>query len=195
MVCPYGCGGNLMLDGTNVFLVGMMGAGKSTVGKLLAQHLQYHFFDTDDLVERSAGQQISEIFANSGEAAFRKVEHQVLAEVSAYTHLVVATGGGIVLDRMNWSYLRYGIVVWLDVPVDVLHQRLLQSDVKRPLLNAPDPKAVLTEIYTKRRDRYAQADIHLAVTEIDRPQTVCDRLIALMGETIELDRLKQPKNL
>ncbi|WP_225902683.1 shikimate kinase [Pseudanabaena sp. PCC 6802] len=193
MACLYGCGGNLMLDGTNVFLIGMMGAGKSTVGKFLAQRLQYHFFDTDDLVERSTGRRIPEIFANAGEAAFREIEHQVLAEVSAYTRLVVATGGGIVLSQMNWSYLRHGIVVWLDVPVDVLHQRLSQSDVKRPLLNAPDPKAVLTEIYTKRRDRYAQADIHLAVTAIDQPQTVCDRLIALMGEAIEPDRLKRPK--
>jgi shikimate kinase len=181
-----------MLDGTNVFLIGMMGAGKSTVGQLLAQQLQYHFFDTDDLVERSTQRKIPEIFANSGEASFRQIEHQVLAEVAAYTHLVISTGGGIVLDRMNWSYLRYGIVVWLDVPVDVLHQRLTESSVPRPLLNAPDPKAVLSDIYTQRRDRYAEADIHIAVTESDRPEDVCDRLLVVMGETINLDRLKHP---
>jgi shikimate kinase len=120
-----------MLDGTNVFLIGMMGAGKSTIGQLLAQKLQYHFFDTDDLIERSAGRKIPEIFANSGELVFRQFEHLVLSEVAAYTNLVVATGGGIVLDRMNWSYLRYGIVVWLDVPVNVLHQRLAAHSVKR----------------------------------------------------------------
>ena len=183
-----------MLDGTNVYLIGMMGAGKSTIGQLLAQKLQYHFFDTDDLVERSSGQKIPEIFALSGESVFRRLEHQVLAEVSAYTHLVVATGGGIVLDRMNWSYLRYGIVVWLDVPVDVLHQRLNAHSVKRPLLDDPDPQAVLNEIYNLRRDRYAQADIHIAVTDLDRPEMVCDRLLTVMGETIDLDRLKQPKD-
>jgi shikimate kinase len=183
-----------MLDGTNVYLIGMMGAGKSTIGQLLAQKLQYHFFDTDDLVERSSGQKIPEIFADSGESVFRQLEHQVLAEVSAYTHLVVATGGGIILDQMNWSYLRYGIVVWLDVPVDVLHQRLTAHSVKRPLLEAPDPQAVLTEIYNLRRDRYAQADIHIAVTDLDQPEMVCDRLLTVMGETINLDRLKEPKD-
>ena len=90
-----------MLNGTNIFLIGMMGAGKSTVGKLLAQKLGYNFLDTDPLIEKCAGKSIPEIFAKDGEETFRDLEQQVLSQVSAYTRLVVATGGGIVMRSLN----------------------------------------------------------------------------------------------
>ncbi len=179
-----------MLNGTSLFLVGMMGAGKSTVGRLVARQLNYQFFDTDTLIEDCTGQTIPEIFASSGEAGFRQIERQVLAEIAAYTKLVVATGGGIVLDPLNWSYLHNGIVVWLDVPVDILHHRLASSSHRRPLLETDDPKAVLSSIYNLRRDRYAQADIQLAIEEHESSQTVCDRLIAAVSQRIEPERLK-----
>lgn len=183
-----------MLNGTNVYLIGMMGAGKSTVGKLLAKKLQYHFFDTDTLVEQCTKMSVAEIFSIEGESAFRQIEHQVLAEVSAYKSLAIATGGGIVMDQMNWSYLRHGLVVWLNVPIDLLYQRLLTSTIKRPLLQAENPRAILTDIYNQRRDRYAQSDLQITVNPSDSAQTVCDRLFSLIVDRIEPDRLTKPQN-
>jgi len=96
------------LRGVNIYLVGMMGAGKTTVGRILARKLKYRFFDTDELIVRVANQSIAEIFDLEGEEAFRELETKVLGELSAYQNSVVATGGGIVTQSMNWGYLHYG---------------------------------------------------------------------------------------
>ncbi len=148
------------LKGVNLYLVGMMGAGKSTTGRVLAKEMGYGFIDTDDLITQVAGQTISDIFAQSGEDHFRQLESQVLAEVAAHTKLVVATGGGIVLGAKNWSYLRHGLVVWLDGTPDHLWQRL-KNDPSRPLLQVPNPEKVLADLLTQRRPLYRQADVHI----------------------------------
>jgi shikimate kinase len=179
-----------MLDGTNVYLIGMMGAGKTTIGKLLSEQLNYRFIDTDSLVEACAKQTVTQIFTDYGEPAFRQIEHQVLADVSTYTRLVIATGGGIILDAMNWSHLRDGIIIWLDVPVEQLYQRLRSSHQVRPLLATPDPLATLSNIYEQRRKLYAQADICFTVDADESPQKVCDRLLTVLASKIEPDRLK-----
>jgi shikimate kinase len=179
-----------MLDGTNVYLIGMMGAGKSTLGKLLAQQLGYRFMDTDNLVEACSNQTVAKIFAESGESAFRTIEHQVLAEVSAYTNLVVATGGGIVSNLDNWAHLRTGIVIWLDVAIAQLYNRLSSSSQVRPLLLTPDPLLTLTNIYEQRCKLYAQADIRLKIDNYDPPSLVCDRLVQAIFQKIEPNRLK-----
>ena len=121
------------LQGLNIYLIGMMGAGKSTIGPLLAEHLSYAFLDTDPTIEKLVGQSISEIFKTAGEPEFRKIETQVLAEVSAYVRLVVATGGGIPIERENWNHLHQGLVIWLDPAIDLLVERL-QGDTTRPIL-------------------------------------------------------------
>jgi shikimate kinase len=180
-----------MLNGTNVFLIGMMGAGKSTVGKLLAQKLSYNFLDTDPLIEQCAGKSISEIFANDGEETFRDLEQQVLSQVSTYTRLVVATGGGIVMRSLNWSHLHDGIVVWIDVSVDILYDRLKTESTHRPLLQTADPLQKLRDLYNQRCDRYAQADISIMISESETPEAVSDRLIAMIESRITPDRLKQ----
>lgn len=151
-----------MLKGVNVYLIGMMGAGKTTIGSLLARHLDYRFFDTDAVIEQAAKQPITQIFAESGEAAFRQLETQVLAQLSSYTRLVIATGGGIVLKRENWSYLRHGVVVWLDVPIEHLHHRL-QHDQSRPILQdqSINLKEKLQALSDQRQSLYAQADIQI----------------------------------
>ena len=120
-----------LLQGLNIYLVGMMGSGKTTVGELLAKEMGYKFFDTDSLITQIAGKSIPDIFAEDGEPAFRVLESQVLGEISSYTRLVVATGGGIVIDPQNWSYLHQGLVIWLDVPISILVARL-QSDISTP---------------------------------------------------------------
>jgi shikimate kinase len=169
------------LQGVSIFLIGMMGVGKSTVGKILAQKLGYGFCDTDTLLERACGLSIAELFRQVGEQTFRQLESQVLAEVSAHTRLVVATGGGIVLRRENWGYLHHGVVVWLDMPTEEIMARLQrhpQQLAQRPVLHTPDPLATLTALAQQRRALYAEADIHVGANA--EPQTVSDRIINLL---------------
>lgn len=172
---PSGVTSNL-LKGVNLYLIGMMGAGKTTIGQALAEKLGYRFFDTDAVIEQATGRSIRTIFAEEGESAFRQLETQVLSQLSAYTHLAIATGGGIVLERMNWSYLRHGIVVWLDVPVDQLYQRL-QDDSTRPLLQAPDPQKTLYTILSQRQHLYEQADVQIAVQPDESIDAIATRTL------------------
>ena len=148
------------LQGLNLYLVGMMGAGKSTVGQVLAQQLGYQFFDTDAVIEQATGQAIATLFAELGEPGFREMERRVLGELAAYTRLVVATGGGIVTQPENWGILRQGVVVWLDVPITELHRRL-QTDTTRPLLQTGELGTRLQTLLDERRSRYAQADVQV----------------------------------
>lgn len=180
-----------MLNGTNIFLIGMMGAGKSTVGKLLAQKLGYNFIDTDPLIEQCAGKSIPAIFADDGEDKFRDLEQQVISQVSAHTRLVVATGGGIVMRSLNWSHLHDGIVVWIDVPVNVLHNRLKTASEQRPLLQTDNLLQTLNDIYSQRRDRYAQADISIMVNADETSEAVSDRLLNMIQTRITPNRLRQ----
>lgn len=159
----------------NVFLIGMMGTGKTTVGRLLAQRLGYRFFDTDELVERVTQKTVSEIFARQGEERFRRLESQVLAELSAYTKSAIATGGGIILKQLNWSYLHHGLVVWLDAPTEILMQRLA-DDTTRPLLSDTDLSQKLSSLLTERRSLYAQADLHILI-EKQTPEQVVAQII------------------
>ena len=175
-----------LLHGVNLYLIGMMGAGKSTVGRILAQKLNYRFFDTDAVIEKSAQQSISDLFATAGETAFRSLETEVLSQLSPYMRMAIATGGGIVLERKNWSYLQHGIVVWLDVPVNILYERL-KGDASRPLLKAPDPQKTLEVILNQREALYAQADLRVTVATDEPPLQIAERILQMLP-TI----LKQP---
>lgn len=155
------------LGGVTVFLVGMMGCGKSTTGKRLASRLGYTFCDTDQLIVQITGRGIAELFAQEGEAEFRQLESQVLAEIASHTRLVVATGGGVVTQPLNWSYLHHGVVVWLDAPLEVLVTRLSQRH-DRPLLaqDSHDPERLrqrLRELDVQRRPHYVQADVRVEI--------------------------------
>jgi shikimate kinase len=183
------------LQGLSIYLVGMMGSGKSTVGPLLAANLGYSFLDTDLTIAKACakdlgynfqapdldetelvGEIITKIFQTAGEAEFRRIETQILAEVSAYTRLVIATGGGIVLDRENWNHLHQGLVIWLDPSVDLLVERL-QNDTTRPLLaTSGDLQTKLDQILAERRHRYAEADIHIPITQNLAPAEIVDRI-------------------
>lgn len=167
---------NLLLKGLNLYLIGMMGSGKSTVGKILADRLNYHFFDTDTVIEQAAAQSITEIFATLGETSFRELETQVLAELSAYTKLVIATGGGIVLQQRNWSHLRDGLVVWLNVPLEQLYDRL-KGDTVRPLLQGDHSEAKLKSILEQRQALYAQADLCITTYAGESPEQLATRIL------------------
>ncbi|MEO1400823.1 MAG: shikimate kinase [Cyanobacteria bacterium J06635_1] len=176
------------LKDTNIYLIGMMGAGKSTVGKQLASQLGYRFLDTDTVIEQTAGQPISQIFAEQGETAFRDLETQVLNQVSTYPRLVVATGGGVVIKPINWSYLQYGAVVWLDVPVEQLVARLT-GDVSRPLLQAAEQTAdlqtKLENLLKQRHGRYAQADIRISYETGEGPDAIATRIITTLKQIVK----------
>jgi shikimate kinase len=165
------------MEDINIYLIGMSGSGKSTVSPLLAECLGYRFVDTDTAVEKLVGQSVAEIFQTSGESEFRQLETQVLAEISADTQLVVATGGGMAMKLENWSYLQQGLVVWLDVSVDVLVERLTDSNTT-PILNASeDLQPQLQKILADRRDRYAEADIHIPITSNLPPTEIVEQII------------------
>lgn len=168
----------------NLYLIGMMGAGKSTLGKLLAQELGYRFLDTDAVIEAVAGQPVTEIFATSGEAAFRALETQVLGQAAAYQQMAIATGGGIILQRQNWSYLRHGIVIWLDVPLDQLHTRL-QGDSTRPILQSVDLQQKLQTLLEQRQHLYAQADVRVVVGAEESPQQLAIRVLEEIQKSLK----------
>lgn len=184
---------NDLLKGVNLFLIGMMGSGKSTVGKILAERLSYRFFDTDAVIEQSTQQSISKIFAESGESAFRQLETEVLSQLSAYTRLAIATGGGIVVERENWSYLHHGIVVWLDAPADLLYERL-KHDTTRPLLQTPNPTQTLDVILNQRRSLYAQADLRVAIASDQAPTQVADHILNTLPSILKSASSASPPN-
>lgn len=165
-----------LLQGINVFLIGMMGTGKTTVGKLLAQELGYRFFDTDVLIERVTQQPIDKIFATTGEKNFREIESQVLAEVAACTKSVIATGGGVILRAQNWSHLRHGLIIWLDSPVELLTARLV-DDQARPLLQKTDLTSKLNYLLEQRRPLYAQGDMRICINKNDTPEMLISKIL------------------
>ena len=177
---------NNLLKGVNLYLVGMMGSGKTTVGSLIATELGYRFLDTDAVIEQGTKRSINQLFAEVGETEFREIETKVLAQVCAYTNLVIATGGGIVTRQTNWSYLHYGLIVWLDVPIQVLYERL-KADDTRPLLQTTDLLETLQRIFQQRQKLYEQADLHIRVSEGQTATEIANRVIELIPSVLKLD--------
>ncbi|MBW4699649.1 MAG: shikimate kinase [Aphanocapsa lilacina HA4352-LM1] len=173
-----------MLKGVSLYLVGMMGSGKSTVGRLLAEKLGYGFVDLDALIEQVSGKRVGEIFERAGEAVFRDLESRVLAEVSAYTRLVVATGGGAVLTQRNWGYLHHGVVVWLDADIETLLGRLEHEPGTRPLLGGGDRRRRLVELLGERTRLYAQADVRVSAAGLP-PEVAEETLRCLAARLVE----------
>lgn len=166
-------------------LVGLMGAGKTTVGRMCAGRLGRAFVDTDDVVEALAHDCIAEIFANDGEARFRELERQAVADACASPEpLVIACGGGAVLDAANRRLLRAaGQVVWLRAPASVLHDRVGDGSA-RPLLGSESP-ATLERLEAERESAYsATAQMSVDTAGLD-PDAVVDAVLALWEEAPE----------
>ena len=145
-----------MKPGGSLILVGMMGAGKTTVGRLLARRLKRSFYDTDEEIERRCGVRIPVIFDIEGEAGFRAREAQVIAELCALDNAVLATGGGAVLaDDNRRAIAARGVVVYLHARPPHLWQRV-RHDRNRPLLAAADPQKKLEELYAERDPLYRE---------------------------------------
>ncbi|MBO0712220.1 MAG: shikimate kinase, partial [Acetobacteraceae bacterium] len=142
-----------------IVLVGLMGAGKSKIGRRLATRLGLPFFDSDQEIEAAAGETIEEIFVNRGEQIFREGERRVIARLLAQPVHVLATGGGAFMDRATRAEIaRRAVSLWLRADLEVLIERVSRRS-NRPLLNRGDPRAILAELIERRYPVYAQADV------------------------------------
>ncbi|HJR68709.1 MAG TPA: shikimate kinase AroK [Gammaproteobacteria bacterium] len=154
-----------MLGQRNVYLIGPMGSGKTAVGRRLAALLGKEFFDSDAEIEKRTGVDIRYIFEKEGEPKFRDREREVIAALTGLDDVVVATGGGVVLDAANRERLAAtGTVVYLETDLDTLVRRTRSTKV-RPLLVTDDPRAVLERLMEVRRPLYEQvADVRIETT-------------------------------
>ena len=165
----------------NIFLVGMMGAGKTTIGKALARHLGREFVDSDRVLAERTGVPVATIFEIEGEEGFRRREGAVIAELAAGHDQVVATGGGSILAAENRRAMREsGTVVYLRARVESLWERT-RHDASRPLLATPDPRAKLQALLTEREPLYREV-AHVTVdTGSQGTQTVVKRILAALA--------------
>ena len=132
-----------------IYLIGMPGSGKSSLGKELAKKINYDFIDMDLYIEKQAGMFIDEIFDSYGEEHFRDLERNVLNDFNNMDNVIIATGGGVIKNKNN-KKLMNGICLYLDVPVNELEIRLSKSEIERPLLK----KYSVEELYNQRKDLY-----------------------------------------
>lgn len=164
----------------NVVLVGFMGTGKSSVGRILSRKMRRRLIDVDDLIERTQGRKISEIFAVDGEARFREIERQAIRTAAAEHRVVITTGGGAVIDPGNLSALRSsGCVVSLQATPETIYERV-RSSKHRPLLaNKPDLLDEVRRLLRLRAPYYEQADLKVS-TDARAPIEVAREIKTLL---------------
>jgi shikimate kinase len=165
-----------LLGAKSIVMVGLMGCGKSAVGRRLAAKLGLAFIDADEEIERAAGKSIEDIFAEHGEAHFRDGERKVIARLLRSGPQVLATGGGAFMsDETRQAIAESGISVWLQADLPVLMRRVAKRD-NRPLLKTDDPEAVMRELMDTRYPVYAKADITVESRDVPHDTIVADIL-------------------
>jgi shikimate kinase len=163
-----------------VVLVGLMGAGKSKIGRRLAARLGLPFFDSDPEIEAAAGESIEDIFANRGERVFRAGERRVIARLLAQPVHVLATGGGAFIDPSTRALIaRRGVSLWLRADLDILVARVSRRS-DRPLLKQGDPREILAELIERRYPVYAEADV-IVDSGAGSPEATVTRAIAALA--------------
>ena len=168
------------MDAQNIFLVGLMAVGKSTVGRQLADALTMPFFDADHEVERRAGAEISWIFDVEGEQGFRDREAAVIDDLTQQHGIVMATGGGAILREENRRHLaERSTVIHLDSPIDKIIART-RRDTKRPLLQTGDPAKTLRELQRSRGPLYAQIADHRVITDNRGAGSVTRKILKIL---------------
>lgn len=143
----------------NLALVGFMGTGKTSVGRLAAEQLRFEFVDTDELIQSSTGRSITDIFAKDGEAAFRALEHQIVLELTRRSRTVISTGGGLPVNPANLASLKtHALVICLWSSPEKIWERV-HNQSHRPLLQDADPQKKIRELLAVREPFYKQADV------------------------------------
>jgi shikimate kinase len=164
-----------------IVLVGLMGAGKTKIGRRLSTRLNLPFFDSDIEIEEAAGETIEEIFRNRGEAAFRDGERRVIARLLCQPVHVLATGGGAFMDPATRAIIRRaGVSIWLRADLDTLLARVARR-TNRPLLSGRDQRAVMSDLIERRSPIYAEADLTIDSSE-GPPEATVTRVIAALAD-------------
>ncbi|MBI3590199.1 MAG: shikimate kinase [Candidatus Melainabacteria bacterium] len=167
-------------EAKNIVLIGLMGSGKSAIGRTIAKKLGRRFIDTDRFIERKFGKTVAEVFDQSGESTFRALEKEIIKKVSQYIGIVIATGGGVIKDLENFKYLKQsGWIIALYASPDTLYKRIAGKRIRPLLLNQEDPVKKLEEISNERKIMYAQADFQVD-TENKEINDIADEIIGLL---------------
>ncbi len=161
----------------SIFLIGFMGAGKTTVGKSLAEKLRFELIDTDRSIEIEQGKAISEIFEIDGESAFRDLEVQQLKKLKNSENSVVSTGGGIILRSENRKILKETFSIYLKADFENIFKRI-EEDKTRPLLLTDDPYSTAKNLFQSRQDTYESFKYHIT-TDFKNPSEISDEIISL----------------
>jgi len=165
-----------MIKNNNIFLIGPMGSGKTTIGRMLAEVLSLKFVDLDLEIEKKCGANIPWIFDMEGEEGFRKRESRMLLELASKAGVVLATGGGAIISETNRNTLKNnGFVVYLDAPVGRLLERT-SHDRSRPLLQVGNPREVLEKLALNRDRLYQEVADLVLITDKRKPQLVADEI-------------------
>ena len=168
------------LNGRPLVLVGMMGAGKTTVGRRLANRLGRQFIDSDEEIERAAQMSIPEIFEQRGEGEFRAGEMRVIARLLKEKDIVLATGGGAFVNSDTRALVKAGAVsVWLKADLDLLFERVSRR-ANRPLLKTADPRGTLEKLIADRYPIYAEADLTVVSRDVPQDNVAGDVIVALL---------------
>jgi shikimate kinase len=169
-----------LLGSRSIVLVGMMGVGKSSIGRRLATRLGVPFIDADSEIEKAAGMSIADIFARHGEADFRSGEARVIARLLDGGPQVLATGGGAVMNADTRAAIKAkGVSIWLSAEFEVLMRRINKRKNDRPMLQTADPEATLRELLVVREPVYAQADLTVQSREVPHDAIVAEIMTAL----------------
>ena len=168
--------------GKSIVLIGMMGAGKSSVGRCLQRRTQFALLDTDEIVASKFGLSIPEIFSKYGEQVFREAETQALREMAPDKQTIIVTGGGIVLCEDNLDFLkRLGVVVWLDSKEETLFERVARSG-NRPLLQRGNPREVFAQILQARLPLYAKVANIRVDTSVLTDEEIAVAILSKLGK-------------
>lgn len=167
---------------SSIILIGPMGAGKSTIGRLLAAKIGFDFLDTDNVIEEKTGADIAWIFDVEGESGFRDRESQVLRELAAAKRRVLATGGGIVVREENCDFLKsQDVVVYLKASISQLVART-SKDKKRPLLQVENPTEKIKSLVAEREPLYRSVATHTVETDGHSPRSTVQSIVNLLSE-------------
>ncbi len=162
----------------NIVLIGFMGTGKTSTGRLLSERLKREFLELDGAIEEKEGVSIREIFETKGEGYFRKIEKEIVKEASKKDGVIISAGGGAIIDEENFKNLKEnGILICLEASADVILERTKSLDT-RPLLNVPHPKETIEGLLKKRDPYYKKADFRID-TDVLTVEEVAERIIKI----------------